>query len=77
MKRSDMIKKLTKYWNEWEEHPSSEEIAKHSLDIIEEAGMLPPMFEKKKLQGFFEISIKKNEWESEAPDDWTYEGSSI
>jgi len=34
-----MIEKLIAYWEEWEDYPSSEEMAKYSLDIIEKAGI--------------------------------------
>lgn len=66
MKRSDMIKLLFEYYDSWEDYPSSEEIAKYSLDLMEKAGMVPPPLPYPKTKdGGIKTAAKSYVWEPE------------
>lgn len=71
MKRSEMVKLLEDYWNTytWDDCPTSEEIAEYSLQIIEKAGMSPPVefgaHVEIELQYADEVTEKYCYWESE------------
>lgn len=49
MKRSEALKEIEKYWKTWEEdecHPTPEQIASITLNLVEKGiGMLPPLNE--------------------------------